>query len=73
MVPSPAAPSLAWLLADLAIGIMTLINLPVLCSMSGEVKSQTELFLRKMGIGQHYCASEKMEGKIMKISENKSK
>ena len=58
-VGAVAAPSLAWLLADLAIGIMTLINLPILCSMSGEVKSETELLLRKMEIGQHYCASEK--------------
>ena len=39
-----AAPSLAWLLADLALGIMTIINLPVLCAMSGEVKRETERF-----------------------------
>ncbi len=37
-----SAPALAWLLADLAIGVMTLINLPVLCAMSGEVKRETE-------------------------------
>ena len=39
-----SAPSLAWLLADLALGIMTIINLPVLCAMSGEVKRETERF-----------------------------
>ena len=62
-VGAVAAPSLAWLLADLAIGVMTLINLPVLCAMSGEVKSETEHFLRKMGIGEQYCASEKKRRK----------
>lgn len=43
-VGAVAAPSFAWLLGDLAIGIMTLINLPVLCAMSGEVKRETERF-----------------------------
>ncbi len=42
-----SAPALAWLLADLALGIMTIINLPVLCAMSGEVKRETEYFLNK--------------------------
>jgi AGCS family alanine or glycine:cation symporter len=37
-----SAPALAWLLADLSLGVMTLINLPVLCAMSGEVKRETE-------------------------------
>ena len=37
-----SVPSLAWLLADLSLGVMTLINLPVLCAMSGEVKGETE-------------------------------
>lgn len=37
-----SAPALAWLLADLSLGVMTLINLPVLCAMSGEVKGETE-------------------------------
>lgn len=37
-----SAPALAWLLADLSIGVMTIINLPVLCAMSGEVKAVTE-------------------------------
>ena len=41
-VGAVSAPSFAWLIADLAIGIMTLINLPVLCAMSGEVKRETE-------------------------------
>ena len=34
--------SFAWELADLAIGIMTVINIVILCLMSGEVKRQTE-------------------------------
>lgn len=42
-----AAPSLAWLLGDLAIGIMTVINLPVLCAMFGEVKRETDRFLKE--------------------------
>ncbi len=42
-----SAPALAWLLADLALGIMTIINLPVLCAMFGEVKRETEYFLNK--------------------------
>ena len=36
-----SAPSLAWLLADLSLGVMTLINLPVLCAMRGEVERET--------------------------------
>ncbi len=39
-----SAPSLAWLLADLALGIMTVINLMVLFAMRKEVKHETELF-----------------------------
>ncbi len=41
---SISAPALAWLLADIAIGLMTLINLPVLLAMSGEVTGETESF-----------------------------
>ena len=41
-----SAPSLAWLLADLSLGVMTLINLPVLCAMRGEVEVETKAFLR---------------------------
>ena len=41
-----SAPSLAWLLADLSLGVMTLINLPVLCAMRGEVKRETERLFR---------------------------
>ena len=37
-----SAPALAWLFADLSLGVMTLINLPVLCAMRGEVKCETE-------------------------------
>ncbi len=43
-VGAVAAPKIAWLLADLALGVMTLINLPILCAMSGEVKRETERF-----------------------------
>lgn len=39
--------SLAWELADLAIGLMTVINVTVLCLMSGKVKEETE---RGMGM-----------------------
>ncbi len=45
-VGSVSAPSIAWLSADLALGIMTIINLLVLCAMSGEVKKETELFIK---------------------------
>lgn len=37
-----SAPSLAWLAADMAIGIMTVINLPVLLSASSDVRRETE-------------------------------
>ncbi|MBQ4091260.1 MAG: sodium:alanine symporter family protein [Clostridia bacterium] len=39
-----AAPSYVWLLADLSLGIMTIINLPVLFFMRREVKEETERF-----------------------------
>jgi AGCS family alanine or glycine:cation symporter len=40
-----------WQVADLALGLMTLINLPVLCAMSGEVLRVTNVFLnRKNGL-----------------------
>ncbi len=45
-IGSVSAPSLAWTLADLALGIMTVINLPVLCAMSGEVKRETEMVFK---------------------------
>jgi len=38
--------SFAWELADLAIGLMTVINVTVLCLMSGEVKSETEKMMK---------------------------
>lgn len=47
-VGAVAAPAPVWLVADLAIGIMTIINLPVLCSMSGEVKRETDRFFLKV-------------------------
>ena len=41
-VGAVSAPSLAWLVADLSIGIMTIINLPILCANSGEIKKETD-------------------------------
>jgi len=47
-VGSVSAPSFAWLLADLSIGIMTIINLPILCANSREIKLETDrLFKNK--------------------------
>ena len=43
-----AAPDAVWSVADFALGAMTLINLAVICSMSGEVKEETEDYLGKM-------------------------
>lgn len=43
-VGAVAAPSVAWLFADLSLGVMTIINLPVLCSMRGEIKRETDAF-----------------------------
>lgn len=42
-----ATPDTAWLLADLALGIMTLINLAVILPQAGEVKDETDEFLKK--------------------------
>lgn len=42
-----ATPKSAWLAADLALGVMTIINLIVLFLMSGEVKKETERFFKK--------------------------
>ncbi len=42
-----SAPSSAWLLADLALGIMTIINLIVLCLMQGEVERSTRDYFDK--------------------------
>ena len=39
---------LAWELADLAIGLMTVINLPILCLMSGEVKRESRGLMGRM-------------------------
>lgn len=47
------APKLAWLAADLALGIMTVINLTVLYLMSDEVKRETDVFFNnKTGRGR---------------------
>lgn len=43
------APKLAWLAADLALGIMTIINLAVLFLMSDEVKRETDKFFNQNG------------------------
>jgi AGCS family alanine or glycine:cation symporter len=40
------APASAWLAADLALGIMTIINLAVIFLMSDEVKKQTDAFFK---------------------------
>ena len=41
-----SAPKWAWLMADLALGVMTIINLAVLLPMSGEVKKETDKFFK---------------------------
>ena len=46
-VGAVSAPSWAWLFADLALGIMTVINLAVLIPQSGEVKRETNRFFEK--------------------------
>ena len=43
------APQLAWLAADLALGIMTIINLAVLFLMSDEVRHETDKFFNQNG------------------------
>lgn len=45
-VGAVSAPDIAWLAADLALGIMTVINLAVLFPMSGEVKRETDAFFK---------------------------
>lgn len=42
------APNDIWTISDLALGLMTLINVPVLCGMSREVKVETDGFLEKL-------------------------
>ena len=39
---SVSAPAMAWLLADLSIGIMTIINLPILCANTREIVLETD-------------------------------
>ena len=39
-----SASSYAWLFADLSLGIMTIINLPVLFAMRAQIKEETELY-----------------------------
>ena len=46
-IGSVSAPAAAWLVADLSIGIMTIINLPVLCANSREIKDLTDGFIKE--------------------------
>ena len=46
-VGAVSSPSWAWLAADLAIGIMTVINLTVLLPQAGEVKKETNNFFKQ--------------------------
>lgn len=46
-VGAVAAPAFSWLLADLALGIMTIINITILLLMSKEVKKETDIFFKK--------------------------
>lgn len=50
-VGSVIAPNDIWTISDLALGLMTLINVPVLCAMSREVKVETDSFLRRIKNG----------------------
>ena len=45
-----SAPDGVWLAADLALGVMTIINIPVLIASLGEVKEETERFFGARGI-----------------------
>ena len=47
-----SAPESIWNAADFALGIMTVINVPVLCAMSGEVVVQTERFLKSAAVNR---------------------
>lgn len=62
-----SAPGEVWGVADFALGAMTLINLSVICPMSGEVARQTEEYI-KMSLTQR--APEKVE--IRSFSEKGS-
>jgi AGCS family alanine or glycine:cation symporter len=42
-----SAPAWAWLAADLALGVMTIINLAVIVPQSEEVKKETDAFFKK--------------------------
>ena len=45
-VGAVTAPEAVWGVADLALGAMTIINLAVICSMSGEVEGETEEYVK---------------------------
>ena len=46
-VGAVAAPAYSWLFADISIGLMTIINLPVLVAMRKEIKRETEGFFAR--------------------------
>ena len=50
VVGAVSAPDGVWLAADLALGVMTIINIPVLVASFGEVKEETERFFGVRGI-----------------------
>ena len=45
-VGAVTAPEAVWGVADLALGAMTIINLAVICSMSGEVVGETMEYIK---------------------------
>ena len=48
LIGAVSAPARTWEIADLALGLMTLINLAVICPMSGEVIQATKEYLKSM-------------------------
>lgn len=48
LIGAVSAPERTWEIADLALGLMTLINLAVICPMSGEVIQATKEYLKSM-------------------------
>ena len=51
-VGAVTAPEAVWGVADLALGAMTIINLAVICSMSGEVVRETREYISMMSARQ---------------------
>lgn len=50
VVGSVTAPTLAWMLADMAIALMTLVNLGILLLLQNEVKNETDILLSPHGL-----------------------